>query len=442
MHPGHSLVALVLLFLFWSPTARASVSFDDDAGRPVRAEKPFTRVVSLYGAHTENLFALGLDAEIVGVGENDDWPPAARCKPQFGFRDDAERFIAARPDLVLIRPMVWERYRHLVEQLERSGIVVVALQPLGAEDIVAYWRRLGALVGRTAAAEEMAGRFEAGLARARGLVAMIPATGRKRVFFEAIHAHMKTFSPASTAMFALHAAGGINAAADAASNRGTNIADYGHERILAIGSTIDVYLAQRGPMNRITARDIREAKGFQGVKAVAAGAVCVVDEALVSRPTLRLLEGIQAIGGCLYPERFKEVSALRAAPVLSRAGFAELLVKMLTTRAAEGQEISRSEPRANACGGFVDVRDWDLESGFIWQVVELGLVAPLESGRFVPERPLDCATMAAAFERATALGMAGLAPAVACGGDPARRVSGEEAFLLLQRRIEAMIPEH
>ena len=38
----------------------------DQAGRKIHVREPFKRVISLYGAHTENLFSLGLKKEIIG----------------------------------------------------------------------------------------------------------------------------------------------------------------------------------------------------------------------------------------------------------------------------------------------------------------------------------------------------------------------------------------
>jgi iron complex transport system substrate-binding protein len=300
------LLALALVLgLSLAPFPVWAISFVDDSGRTVTFEAPFQRIVSLYGAHTENLCSLGLESALVGVSENDDWPATISSKPRFSVRDDAERFIASGADLVLVRPMVWERYGQLVEQLERAGMRVVALQPRTAEELRVYWRRLGELTGRTVAAESMHARFEAELEALRGRTAQIPLEQRKRVFFESIHGQMKTFAPDSMALFALRAAGGVNAAADAQANRSSNIADYGHERLLALGPRIDVYLAQVGPMNRVTREEILEEKGFRAIKAVVEGKVFLVDEELVSRPTLRLLEGVRVLGKRLYPELFR-----------------------------------------------------------------------------------------------------------------------------------------
>ncbi|MFZ2040861.1 MAG: ABC transporter substrate-binding protein, partial [Desulfobacterales bacterium] len=78
----------------------------DQGGRRRVVDKPFGRIISLYGAHTENLFALGLEREIIGVTRHESYPPAAAHKPVFSYHDDPEKFLAARPDLVLVRPMI------------------------------------------------------------------------------------------------------------------------------------------------------------------------------------------------------------------------------------------------------------------------------------------------------------------------------------------------
>ena len=88
--------------------------------------------------------------------------------------------------------------------------------------------------------------------------------------------------------------------------RDTNIAAYGKERILARASEIDVFLAQSGTMNQPTVELIKSESGFKAIQAVKTGQVYIIDERLVSRPTLRLLEGIFEIGQILYPDDFTE----------------------------------------------------------------------------------------------------------------------------------------
>ncbi len=276
----------------------------DQNGRRILVEKKFSRIISLYGAHTENLFALGLNKEIIGVSRHEVFPPEAMKKAVFSYHDDPEKFLAVNPDLVLIRPMIDRGYPNLVARLEKSGITIASLQPGTVGDMFKYWTALGILTGKLEESLEMISGFKESVSVFKSLTKTVGR--KKRVYFEAIHNKMKTFSPNSMAIFALETAGGINIAIDAKSVRGTNIAAYGKERILSHAAEIDVYLVQYGAMNRPTLSLIKNETGFRLIKAVKDDQVYIIDEIIVSRPTLRLLNGIQKIGKILYPDVFSE----------------------------------------------------------------------------------------------------------------------------------------
>ena len=285
--------------------AQAAMAFEivDDSGRKISFERPFSRIISLYAAHGENLFSLGLDQEIVGVSKNLHYPPQAADKPRYHYRDDAERLLAARPDLILIRPMIAKGYAHLLKRLTNAGVTVVSLQPQGVDQLKDYWQTLGLLTGRQAEAAKMIQAFERGVADYEGKLAAIPEAKRPGVYFESMHKQMKTFTPGAMALFVLAKAGGRNLAVDAKASGGSNIAYYGKERILAKAKKIEVYLSQSGAMNRVSLDTIRNETGFGIIKAVQTGRVHLVPEEIVSRPTLRLLEGIRLIHGLLFPDK-------------------------------------------------------------------------------------------------------------------------------------------
>jgi iron complex transport system substrate-binding protein len=285
----------------------------DQAGRTLTVEHPFERIISLYGAHTENLFSLGLTHEIIGVSRHETYPPRALRKPVFSYREDPEKFLAVRPDLVIIRPMIDRGYPQFVTMLEKNGIAIISLQPGNLEDMYRYWQILGLLSGKQQRAMKMIAEFKAAVSDFKALTGA--KTIRKRVYFEAIHSKMKTFTPDSMAVFALETAGGINVAADAVPVRNTNIAYYGKERILSRSREIDVYLAQSGVMNKPTVKLIANEPGFKTIKAVADQEIHIVDEQIVSRPTMRLLDGIYHIGKILYPEDYDQT----ALTILNRA---------------------------------------------------------------------------------------------------------------------------
>jgi iron complex transport system substrate-binding protein len=319
------LFAAVCCVMFWGvgPALAAELVSDgcrivDSVGRAIKVAAPFRRIISLYGAHTENLFALGAAGQIIGVSRNEDWPPQAGRKPVFSYHDDLEKFLAARPDLVLIRPMVDRGYGRLVRRLEAHGIVVVSLQPRSVEQMFVYWSALGQLAGHPTDARQMITRFKRSVDRIHRRTAVIE--NKKRVYFEAIHDRMRTFAPAAMAIFALETAGGINVAGDAVPRRGTNIADYGKERILSRADQIDVYLAQSGPMNRPTLESIKAEPGYGLIRAVRTDQVFLIDEKLVSRPTLRMLDGICRIAQILYPKLMAGGAEASGCPRLTAIG--------------------------------------------------------------------------------------------------------------------------
>ncbi|HCY87079.1 MAG TPA: peptide ABC transporter substrate-binding protein [Desulfobacteraceae bacterium] len=277
----------------------------DQNGTPIPAKRPYTKIISLYGAHTENLFYLGAAAQVIGVSVNDDYPEEVSTKQRFSYHDDPEKYLAAMPDLVLIRPMIANGYPGFVKQLRSYGITVASFQPKTIKDMYSYWLTLGVLTGKTRSAEKLVSRFKSSVNMIRSVTGKIHP--KKRVYFQAIHRRMRTFTPGAMPIFALETAGGINVASDAKASRNTNVAVYGKEQILSKADRIDVFLAQNGIMNPVTLTDILTEPGFHVIKAIKESRVFLIDESIVSRPVPRLLDGILTIGTTLYPEIFNSI---------------------------------------------------------------------------------------------------------------------------------------
>jgi iron complex transport system substrate-binding protein len=130
-HKQIFLIPALVVLMIWHPAGFVgaaerrpeilnSSTIVDQAGRNIVVRTPFKRVISLYGAHTENLFSLGLMDKIIGVSPHENYPPQAGSKPVFSYHDDPEKFIAARPDLVLVRPMIDRGYPKFVSMLEQT----------------------------------------------------------------------------------------------------------------------------------------------------------------------------------------------------------------------------------------------------------------------------------------------------------------------------------
>ena len=290
---------LVSISIFASPALADNKIITDSDKRTLVFNKPFQRIISLYPAHTRNLMDLGATDAIIATGRSDDQLPDL---PKVHFRDDPERLIALRPDLVLIRPMISRSYPQLIKRLQQVNIQVVSLQPAGIDELLTYWATLGKLTGKEQESMGLIRRFSQRRQALHQQLTTVPEAERKRVYFEAIHKRMKTFAPQSMAIFVLETAGGINMAADAPQVRSTNIAAYSKERILAKAGQIDVFLAQQGRMNPVTIEDIRREAGFDMIKAVRENQIFLIDEKLVSRPTMGLLDAAATIMEILYPE--------------------------------------------------------------------------------------------------------------------------------------------
>jgi iron complex transport system substrate-binding protein len=279
----------------------------DDLGREVRLKEPAGRIISLYAAHTENLFSLGLNEEIIGVSGSETYPGAALSKPSYSYREDAEKVIAAKPDLVLVRTFIASNYPDFVKKIETAGIPVAVLYPENIDQFLLCLQKLGRLTGREKEAGQLVEQFNSRLKKMEAVVEGIPGQERKKVFFETT-GDITTCTPDSNAAFVLERAGAVNVASDAGAVKpGSTIAAYGQERLLAKARDIDVYIAQKGEMNKVREEDIYRRPGYQTIKAVQNHQVYLVDEALVSRPTMRLLDGIVEIGRLLYPDRFNNL---------------------------------------------------------------------------------------------------------------------------------------
>lgn len=283
----------------------SGIKIVDDLGKEIVLQEPARRIISLYSAHTENLFALGLDEEIIGVSTREAYPPEALEKPAFDYRSDPEKVLAQHPDLVLIRPFIKRSSPDFVQALENAGVTVACLYPEKFEQFDDYIRKLAVLTGKEKEAEKKLREFHRRLDEIHNQTKDIK--NKKKVFFESTERNYRTITPDSTPAKILRIAGGINVAEDAKPIRkGSSIAPYGAERILAKAGEIDVYIVQQGAMNSATPSSIKKRPGFRTIKAVKEDQVYVIDEKLVSSPTFRLTEGAAKLVEMLYPEMGKK----------------------------------------------------------------------------------------------------------------------------------------
>lgn len=150
--------------------ALAAFSGCDPGPRTSASHAPVAapRIVTLSPHLAELVFEAGAGAQLVGVVEFSDFPPAARALPRIGdaFRVDYEAVIALRPDLVL----AWSSGNapETIERLQQLGLRVVSLEPVLLADIAAHVERIGELAGTVPVARAAAARFRQRLAALSG----------------------------------------------------------------------------------------------------------------------------------------------------------------------------------------------------------------------------------------------------------------------------------
>src|SRR5256886_10897689 len=123
----------------------ADQTFVDDLGRRVYLSKPPHRVISMAPSVTEILFAVGLDAEVVGVTTFCDYPSQAKTRPKIGAAiPNLEAILGLKPDLVVagdnIRPDV-------LAKLEQLKITAFVLSAKTLEDVLGHISTVGRMVG-------------------------------------------------------------------------------------------------------------------------------------------------------------------------------------------------------------------------------------------------------------------------------------------------------
>lgn len=286
----------------WAVGGAGAKTIRDSNGNTIVIEKPFSKIISLYSAHTENLCSIGAASQLVGISRSDDYPDKILSKPRFSYREDPEKFIAHKPDLVLVRPMVERSYPQFIKKLRAAGITVISLQPTNIDEMLDYWKTLGVITGHEQEAAALATTFTTEIKKFNSDIKHIPESKRPKVYFEAIHKKMKTFAETSIGIFILETAGGINIASDASRVRTTNIAFFGKEKLLSRGNEIDIFLSQHGRMNPVTKEIIINEPGFKAIRAVREGRIYLIEEQLVSRPTIRILEGIEELNNIFFKE--------------------------------------------------------------------------------------------------------------------------------------------
>ena len=275
-------------------TNLADRSFVDDLGRKIYLAKPARRIISLAPSVTEILFAVGLDAEIVGVTTFCDYPTQAKFKPKIGSSiPNLEAILGLKPDLVIgnqdfIRPDV-------LAKLDQLGVPVFLLAPKTIEDILGHIHTIGRLVGHEKDARFVVDGVRERLIEIRHRMAPVR---RVRVFYVVNTDPLISVGPTSFIHQMLQAAGGDNIAARATAA----YPKVSLEEVLRKDPEAIIFPV--GTTEGIPEAEQQRWRKWKGLSAVSQDRLYQVSAELVNRPGPRVIDGVQLLAQLLHPDLF------------------------------------------------------------------------------------------------------------------------------------------
>ncbi|MBI5442837.1 MAG: ABC transporter substrate-binding protein [Deltaproteobacteria bacterium] len=287
------LACLALTFLLLAPAVNARAGcIVDDTGTRVCLDRAPRRAVSLYGAFTELLAALGGAESLVARTQNDDTVPEVAKLPSVGtgLRPNVELLLALKPDVVVSRSS--KAAAEALGALRARGLQVAAFDPTGLDELYGTIDRLGVLWGRPGEAKALTERIRAGMARVEKKTAGVPR--RLRVVYEVRAEPLTVAGSGGLVDELLGAAGAENAV-----KIPKKLVQLDPEALLKLDP--DAYVLQVGPMNPKPLPPA-ERPHLQTLRAVREGRILSVEEELFARPGPHVADAAERLSRALYPD--------------------------------------------------------------------------------------------------------------------------------------------
>lgn len=265
----------------------------DATGLEMTFEKAPEKVVSLSPSETEKLFALGLDEEIVGVSEVDDYPEAAKSKPKMGgYEMDVEAIVASGADVVFTAAMNEQN----IQKLRDLGVKLFVNDPKTISEIMENIELMGTIVNHQAEAKSITDQMQQDIDTVTEAVQSVSDEERKQVYVE--------FSPGWTV------GGGTYLNEMLTISHADNIAadtegwfEINEENIIASNPDVILYSSNvLDESSRSLDQMIKERSGWDQIEAIKNDKLVQVDDNLISRPGPRVTKGLIEVAKAIYPE--------------------------------------------------------------------------------------------------------------------------------------------
>ena len=270
----------MLLFLCWSVTVFADITVVDDSGTTLVLAEPARKIVSLSPHLTELLFSLGVGDRIEATVDFSDYPEAALNIPRLGnaFSVSVEAVIEQSPDLI-VAWMTGGNHRTF-EQLRALGYPVFVNEASSLVGIAVAVQQLGILVGKPDRGLELAESFRVDLERLRQSSS---GEGSPKVFFQISDAQLYTVNSQHLIGQAIEVCGAENIFSDVE----FFVPMVSYESVVERNPDVLV-VSSPYPGYKSAWDDRWNDLGWSG-------RVRTIDASLITRPSLRMLEGIKML---------------------------------------------------------------------------------------------------------------------------------------------------
>jgi iron complex transport system substrate-binding protein len=264
----------------------------DFMGRQVTIKKEPKRIVSLSPSTTELIYAIGAGKDVVGVTNYDDYPPEVKSVAKVGGYEgpNIETILAQKPDIVFASNLSGKDH---METIEKSGIPVVVLEAQNINQIYDSIKILAEITGNVEKGNEIISSMKDKIKEINDKVKDLP---KVNVFYVVDTNGDWTAGKGTFIDELITLAGGNNVASDA-----NGWAQYSMEKL--IQKNPDVIITSPHAAN---ANEIKNMAGYKDTKAAKDGKIFVIsNDDIVTKPSNRIVLGLEEIAKDLHPEAFK-----------------------------------------------------------------------------------------------------------------------------------------
>ncbi|MCL6571582.1 MAG: ABC transporter substrate-binding protein [Bacillus sp. (in: Bacteria)] len=275
------------------------VTIKDALDNKIVIEKKPEKIVSLIPSNTEIAFALGLDNEVVGVSDFDNYPEEVTKKEKIGGQEiNLEKIISLKPDVVLAHASSAHNSEAGLQQLKDAGITVLVVnEAQNFDQVYDSIEMIGKATGETEKSDDIIKGMKDKLAEIKAKAGEIKE--KKKVFVE-VSAAPEIYTPGKNT-FMDEMLSVINAENIANDQEGW----FKIDQEAMIKRNPDVIITTYGYYVKNPVEQVISRKGWETVNAVKNEQVIDVDSDRVTRSGPRIVEGVEDLAKAVYPEVFK-----------------------------------------------------------------------------------------------------------------------------------------